>query len=149
MNNKGFPESPGLYIVQRDYDVVLLKITGMYPTLDVGKSIYLTPLITGNAVKEAPKEIINSIILFSEKWKFNMLKEINVNVFPKTSFKIDGHLDLSNDERLLLRNQYYRMVQSGVSSSKIIRALMYEYKVSMDQIIELINKFDNESCHVV
>ena len=114
MNNKGFPESPGLYIVQRDYDVVLLKITGMYPTLDVGKSIYLTPLITGNAVKEAPKEIINSIILFSEKWKFNMLKEINVNVFPKTSFKIDGHLDLSNDERLLLRNQYYRMVQSGV-----------------------------------
>ena len=149
MITKGFPESPGLYIAQRDYDVVLIKITGMYPTLELGKSIYLTPLIMGNTLKEAPKEIIDSIILFSDKWKFTMLKEINVNVFPKTSFKTDGCLDLGIDERLSLRNTYYRMVQCGVSSSKIIRALMYEYKVSMDQIIKLINEFDNEGCHVI
>lgn len=149
MITKGFPESPGLYIAQRDYDVVLIKITGMYPTLELGKSIYLTPLIMGNTLKEASKEIVNSIILFSDKWKFTMLKEINVNVFPKTSFKTDGHLDLGIDERLSLRNTYYHMVQCGVSSSKIIRALMYEYKVPMDQVIKLINEFDNEGCHVI
>lgn len=149
MINKGFPETPGLYIAQRDYDVVLIKITGMYPTLELGKCINITSLICGNTIKEASKEVINSILLFSDKWKFTMLKDINVSVFPKTSFKADGNLDLSTDERLLLRNTYYRMVQSGVSSSKIIRALMYEYKTSMEQVINLLNKFDHDSNYVV
>ena len=149
MINKGFPETPGLYIAQRDYDVVLIKITGMYPTLELGKCINITSLICGNTIKEASKEVINSILLFSEKWKFTMLKNIDMRVFPKTSFKADGNLDLSTDERLMLRNTYYRMVQSGVSSSKIIRALMYEYKTSMEQVINLLNKFDYDSNYVV
>lgn len=149
MINKGFPETPGLYIAQRDYDVVLIKITGMYPTLELGKCINITSLICGNTIKEASKEVVNSILLFSNKWKFTMLKDINVSVFPKTSFKADGNLDLSTDERLMLRNMYYRMVQSGVSSSKIIRAFMYEYKTSMEQVINLLNKFDHDSNYVV
>lgn len=149
MINKGFPETPGLYIAQRDYDVVLIKITGMYPTLELGKCINITSLICGNTIKEASKEVINSILLFSDKWKFTMLKDIDMRVFPKTSFKADGNLDLSTDERLMLRNTYYRMVQSGVSSSKIIRALMYEYKTSMEQVINLLNKFDHDSNYVV
>lgn len=149
MINKGFPETPGLYIAQRDYDVVLIKITGMYPTLELGKCINITSLICGNTIKEASKEVINSILLFSNKWKFTMLKDIDMRVFPKTAFKTDGNLDLSTDERLMLRNEYYRMVQSGVSSSKIIRALMYEYKTSMEQVINLLNKFDHDSNYVV
>lgn len=149
MINKGFPETPGLYIAQRDYDVVLIKITGMYPTLELGKCINITSLICGNTIKEASKEVINSILLFSDKWKFTMLKDIDMRVFPKTAFKTDGNLDLSTDERLMLRNTYYRMVQSGVSSSKIIRALMYEYKTSMEQVINLLNKFDHDSNYVV
>lgn len=149
MINKGFPETPGLYIAQRDYDVVLIKITGMYPTLELGKCINITSLICGNTIKEASKEVINSILLFSDKWKFTMLKDIDMRVFPKMSFKTDGNLDLSTDERLMLRNTYYRMVQSGVSSSKIIRALMYEYKTSMEQVINLLNKFDHDSNYVV
>lgn len=149
MINKGFPETPGLYIAQRDYDVVLIKITGMYPTLELGKCINITSLICGNTIKEASKEVVNSILLFSDKWKFTMLKDIDMRVFPKTSFKADGNLDLSTDERLMLRNMYYRMVQSGVSSSKIIRALMYEYKTSMEQVINLLNKFDHDSNYVV
>lgn len=149
MINKGFPETPGLYMAQRDYDVVLIKITGMYPTLELGKCINITSLICGNTIKEASKEVVNSILLFSDKWKFTMLKDINVSVFPKTSFKADGNLDLSTDERLMLRNMYYRMVQSGVSSSKIIRAFMYEYKTSMEQVINLLNKFDHDSNYVV
>ena len=149
MINKGFPETPGLYIAQRDYDVVLIKITGMYPTLELGKCINVTSLICGNTIKEASKEVVNSILLFSDKWKFTMLKDIDMRVFPKTSFKADGNLDLSTDERLMLRNMYYRMVQSGVSSSKIIRAFMYEYKTSMEQVINLLNKFDHDSNYVV
>lgn len=149
MINKGFPETPGLYIAQRDYDVVLIKITGMYPTLELGKCINITSLICGNTIKEASKEVINSILLFSDKWKFTMLKDIDMRMFPKMSFKTDGNLDLSTDERLMLRNTYYRMVQSGVSSSKIIRALMYEYKTSMEQVINLLNKFDHDSNYVV
>lgn len=149
MINKGFPETPGLYIAQRDYDVVLIKITGMYPTLELGKCVNITSLICGNTIKEASKEVINSILLFSDKWKFTMLKDIDMRVFPKTAFKTDGNLDLSTDERLMLRNEYYRMVQSGVSSSKIIRALMYEYKTSMEQVINLLNKFDHDSNYVV
>ena len=149
MINKGFPETPGLYIAQRDYDVVLIKITGMYPTLELGKCINITSLICGNTIKEASKEVVNSILLFSDKWKFTMLKDIDMRVFPKTSFKADGNLDLSTDERLMLRNTYYRMVQSGVSSTKIIRAFMYEYKTSMEQVINLLNKFDNDSNYVV
>lgn len=149
MISKGFPETPGLYIAQRDYDVVLIKITGMYPTLELGKCINITSLICGNTIKEASKEVINSILLFGNKWKFTMLKDIDMRVFPKTSFKADGNLDLSTDERLMLRNMYYRMVQSGVSSSKIIRAIMYEYKASMEQVIDLLNKFDHDSNYVV
>ncbi len=149
MINKSFPETPGLYIAQRDYDVVLIKITGMYPTLELGKCINVTSLICGNTIKEASKEVVNSILLFSDKWKFTMLKDIDMRVFPKTSFKADGNLDLSTDERLMLRNMYYRMVQSGVSSSKIIRAIMYEYKTSMEQVINLLNKFDHDSNYVV
>lgn len=149
MITKGFPETPGLYIAQRDYDVVLIKITGMYPTLELGKCIHLTSLITGNTIKEASKEIVNSILLFSDKWKFTMLKDIDMRVFPKTSFKTDGNLDLSTDEMLSLRNTYYRFVQSGITSSRIIRALIYEYKISMEQVISLLNKFDHDSNYVI
>lgn len=142
MKQKGFPENPGLYIAQREYDVVLIKITGMYPTLQVGKCVYLSAMIGGNTIKEAPKEIVDNIILFSKNWEFSKIENIDTRVFPKTAFKVDGNLDLGTDEKLSLRNTYYRLVQSGVSSSKIIRALMYEYHVTMDEVVRLINEFD-------
>ena len=142
MKQKGFPETPGLYIAQREYDVVLLKITGMYPTLQVGKCVYLSALIGGNTIKETPKEVVDNIILFSKDWEFSKIESIDTRVFPKTAFKVNGSLDLGTDEKLSLRNTYYRFVQSGVSSSKIIRALMYEYHVTMEQAISLINEFD-------
>lgn len=142
MKQKGFPENPGLYIAQREYDVVLIKITGMYPTLQVGKCVYLSAMIGGNTIKEAPKEIVDNIILFSKNWEFSKIENIDTRVFPKTAFKVDGNLDLGTDEKLSLRNTYYRLVQSGVSSSKIIRALMYEYHVTMDEVMRLINEFD-------
>ena len=89
------------------------------------------------------------MIIFPEKWKFTQLgKLINMDVFPKLAFKCDGDLDLSTDEVLHIRSTYYRLVQSGVAPSKILRALSYEYKLTMSQTIDLINKFDKESKHV-
>lgn len=149
MKTKGFPETPGLYIAQRDCDVILIKITGMYPTLEVGKTVYLTSLISGNTIKEAPKEAVCNMITFSEKWSFSKVEDVDIRVFPKTSFKVDGNLDLSTDDIILMRNTYYRMIQCGISSSKIIKSLVYEYKTTIDQILTLINKFDRESHHVV
>lgn len=146
---KYFPTSPGLYIVQRDTNVVLLKITGMYPTLQIGKSIFITSLIEGNTVKEASKEIIDNIIIYPEKWKFSTLNGINMNVFPKLSFKVDGNLDLSVDELLNLRYKYFRLTQSGISALKIARAFAFEYKASIKQIIELINQFDKDSDYAI
>lgn len=144
-----FPESPGLYLAQRNTDVVLFKLTGMYPTLIVGKALYLSKLIEGNSLAEAPKEVLENMTIFPEKWKFIHLGQlVNMDVFPKLAFKCDGDLDLSTDELLHIRSTYYRLVQSGVAISKILRALTYEYKLTMQQTIDLINKFDKETKNV-
>jgi hypothetical protein len=44
-----------------------------------------------------------------------------------------------------IRGKYYRLCQQGVSPIKIVRALGYEFKVSREQIINLINEFDAQS----
>lgn len=64
--SKLFPESPGLYLAQRNTDIVLFKLTGMYPTLIVGKSIYLTNFIEGNSLTEVPKEVLANMVVFPE-----------------------------------------------------------------------------------
>lgn len=140
-----FPVSPGIYIGQRGTDVVLFKLTGMYPTLIVGKALYLSKLIEGNSIVEAPKEIVANMTVFAEKWQFHMLRSINMDVFPKLSFKCNGDLDLTTDEYSTMKWKYYRLVQCGVSNSKILNSLMYEYKLSMEKIIQLVNQFDKEA----
>ena len=139
-----FPESPGLYIAQRNADVVLFKLTGMSPTLVVTKSIYLSKMIEGNSIVEAPKELLANMLLYANKWSFSMLKQINMDVFPRLVFKCDGNLDLTTDELLSMKTTYYRFVQCGVSPSIILRAFMYEYKITMSQVIDLVNKFDRD-----
>lgn len=139
-----FPNSPGLYLAQRNADVILFKLTGMSPTLVVTKAIYLSKLIEGNSLAEAPKELLANMLLYANKWSFYMMKQINMDVFPRLAFKCDGNLDLTTDELLSMKTQYYRFVQCGVSLSKILKALMYEYKITMAQVIDLVNKFDKD-----
>lgn len=139
-----FPNSPGLYLAQRNADVILFKLTGMSPTLVVTKAIYLSKLIEGNSLAEAPKELLANMLLYANKWSFYMMKQINMDVFPRLAFKCDGNLDLTTDELLSMKTQYYRFVQCGVSLSKILKALMYEYKITMTQVIDLVNKFDKD-----
>lgn len=140
-----FPDSPGLYIAQRNADVILFKLTGMSPTLVVTKAIYLSKLIEGNSITEAPKEIVANMLLYANKWNFFTLKQINMDVFPRLAFKCDGRLDLTTDELLAMRATYYRFVQCGMPISIILKALMYEYKTTMTQVIELVNKFDKDA----
>lgn len=139
-----FPNSPGLYIAQRNADVILFKLTGMVPTLVVTKAIYLSKLIEGNSITEAPKELIANMLLYANKWNFFMLKQINMDVFPRLAFKCDGNLDLTTDEILNMKVTYYRFVQCGIPISTILKALTYEYKITMTQVIDLVNKFDKD-----
>lgn len=142
--NNRFPKSPGLYIVQREKDVCLIKITGLFPTLSVGKGIYLSSLIEGNSIKEISKEIMNNILLFPEKWNFSIIKNIDISTFPSSSFKPDGILELSSDEIINMKHMYYRLCSMGIPFTKILNAFVYEYKTTIEQLLLLFNKFDKE-----
>lgn len=139
-----FPESPGLYLAQRNADVVLFKLTGMLPQLVVTKALDLSKLIEGNSIAEAPKELLANMLLYANQWNFYPIKQINMDVFPRLAFKCNGNLDLTTDELLSMKTTYYRFVQSGISSSIILKALVYEYKITMAQAINLVNKFDRD-----
>lgn len=140
-----FPTSSGLYIAQRGKDVCLIKVTGLFPTLSIGKSILLSSLIDGNSIKEAPKEILNNILLFPEKWSFSVIDNINVSAFPSSSFRADGILDLSSDELISMKHMYHRLYSMGIPFTKIMNAFIYEYKITNQQALALFNKFDKET----
>lgn len=140
-----FPTSSGLYIAQRGKDVCLIKVTGLFPTLSIGKSILLSSLIDGNSIKEAPKEMLNNILLFPEKWSFSVINNINVSAFPSSSFRADGILDLSSDELIGMKHIYHRLCSMGIPFTKIMNAFIYEYKITNQQALSLFNKFDKET----
>lgn len=143
--DKGFPTSAGLYIAQRDNDIALIKVTGMYPTLQLGKSIDLRSLITGNSLKEADKDMLKNIAMFSNEWSFKPIEGINMSAFPKTSFKPDGRLDVSADDYIAMRKVYYRLSQNGTPFPTIAHALSFEYKIGIKQMLELMNQFDSDA----
>lgn len=137
-----FPEQAGLYVVQRGTDIVLLKVTGIYPMLQISRGFTIDTLLTGQQLKEASKEILANVEINPTKWKWQELK-VNTSVFPKITFDSDlTHVALSTEEYLSIRSRYYRLCQQGVSQSKITRALMYEYKLTMGAAIDLKREFD-------
>jgi hypothetical protein len=89
---------------------------------------------------------MDNMELFHTDWEFHPLRFIHFGVFSKTEFTQDGtNLYLSEDDMQSIRGKYYRLCQQGVSPIKIVRALGYEFKVSREQIINLINEFDAQS----
>lgn len=142
-----FPESSGVYIAQRDNSFFIVKVKGVYPTLQLDKkAVDLGEYLCNGKIKEVPQEVMDNIELFHTDWEFHPLRFINFGVFSKTEFCPDGtNLYLSEDDVLSIRGKYYRLCQQGVSAMKVIRALGYEFKVSRDQIINLINEFDAQS----
>ena len=141
-----FPITPGLYIAQRDQDVVLIRITGQYPRLVLGKGIDISTFIRTGGIKEVDKETLSNIAACSAEWEFRVLPYIEMSVFPKTMFRPDGIIDIDPDTTNAIRTAYYRLSQQGVPCSEIMRALAYEHNITMDQMRQLANKFDKDAC---
>lgn len=142
---KGFPEKAGAYLCSRDNDLVLLRIKGIYPTLELDKSaLNVGVFLRHNKVKEVPKEILDNIQLFPENWDFQMLN-VNYSVFSKIEFKPDGDIFVSYEDACSMRDKYYRMCQQGISSLRAMRAISFEFKTSMDRTREIINQWDREA----
>lgn len=142
-----FPESSGVYIAQRDNSFFIVKVKGVYPTLQLDKkAVDLGEYLRNGKTKEVPQEVMDNIELFHTDWEFHPLRFIHFGVFSKTEFNPDGtDLYLTEDDMQSIRGKYYRLCQQGVSPIKIVRALGYEFKVSREQIINLINEFDAQS----
>ena len=143
----GFPDTPGIYIAQRGASVTLIKITGHYPNLVLGKSIDITGWITGGGIKEVPKEELSHMVNCSLQWEFRLLPSIDTSVFPKTAFKPDGMVDLDPDTICSIRTRYFRMSQQGISYTDIMRTLSFDYEITMEQVRRLVNKFDKENAY--
>lgn len=142
-----FPESSGAYIAQRKSDLFIVKVKGVYPTLQLDKkAVDLGTYLSNGKTKEVPQDVLDNIELFHTEWEFHPLRFINFGVFSKTDFNPDGtKLYLSEEDTIALRGKYYRLCQQGVSPMKAIRAIGYEFKVSKEQILELINNFDGQA----
>lgn len=145
-----FPESSGVYIAQRNENLFVVKIRGVYPTLQLDKkAIDLGEFLHNGKTKEVPQEVLDNMELFHMEWDFRPLNFINFSVFSKIEFCPDSsNLYMSEEDILSIRGKYYRMCQQGVSPMKVIRALTYEFKSSKEQIIKLINGFDAQANHV-
>ena len=139
-----FPENSGMYIASRDSEAYIIKVKGVYPSLRIEKkALNLAEFFTNNKVEEAPQDVLDNMEIFHSEWQF---KSLPINVFSKIQFcSTTTNLYMSMEDISALRGKYYRMVQQGVSITKVIRALSYEFKTSKEQIIKLINAFDAQA----
>lgn len=147
MNNL-FPTSAGMYFAQREQDLILIKIKGLYPTLKLDSGIDIGSCLRGERVKEADKGIMSSIELYPEKWNFKSFNFIKPNVFSKNKYSATGLVSIAPDVREQIKNEYYLFMQQGVSVTKVLRALTHEYKISMEATMQLINMLDKEDTDV-
>lgn len=142
-----FPESSGIYIAQRDDELVILKIKGIYPSLQIDKNAFDLGLFLKTGKKsEVSEGILSNIEIFHNEWEFHPLNFVNYSVFSNTTFCPNSeNLFLSEEDILSIRGKYYRMCQQGVSVFKVIKALAAEFKTNKGQIVKLINKFDEQA----
>lgn len=140
-----FPTSSGIYIAQRTDHLIMFEVKGVYPTLQLGKGVALDKFFGGGKLVEAPKEIMDNIELFPEMWNFNKLKYIKTGVFSKIAFNPNGETFITEDDEYEMRSKYYRLCMMGVSGIKAARAISVEFKVPSDQMLSIINRWDEES----
>lgn len=142
-----FPESSGVYIAQRESDLFIVKVKGVYPTLQLDKkAIDLGKFLCNGRMQEVTQDVLDDMELFHMSWNFIPLNFINFGVFSKTEFNPNGSaLYLSEEDIISIQGKYYRLCQQGVSAMKVVRALGYEFKMSKEQVISLINEFDRQA----
>ena len=143
-----FPSSSGAYLATRGSDIFMVRIKGVYPTLQLDKNVLdVGEFLRTGKMKEVPKEALDNITLFHNEWEFTPIRVFNV--FSKTEFNPNGTgLYMSEDDAVNIRGKYFRLCQQGVSPMKVIRALEYEFKVPNSQVIDLINGFDAQAPYV-
>jgi len=142
-----FPEQSGAYIASRNEDLYLVKVKGVYPTLQLGKSVFdLGAFLRSNRIQQASTDTLDNMELMHQNWRFvpligknSVFSDNNLGFIPNAE-----DLYLSNEDYFSIRGLYYRLIQQGVPSTKIVRALSYEFKIPTEKIIQLINKFDKQ-----
>lgn len=142
-NNHLFPTSAGMYLCSRDDQLIIIIVKGVCPVLRLDGGFDLGYYLKKRKLREASKELLANIEIFPEKWTFRSFKSVNYSVFQNNEFHPTGRLDLPDDIKLDLRDKYYLLCQQGVPATKIMRALVQEFKCSMDSVIDLINEYDN------
>lgn len=141
-----FPEQHGVYIAERNGQLVLIKVKGVYPTLELdSKGLDLSSFIANGAARLVDKSVMDGIQLFPTSWRFHSMPFLK-RFSPKVSFQPNGIVDLDLDVLTAARGKYQRLCQMGVSPIKITRALSAEFSVPMEQMLEIVNNFDKELC---
>lgn len=145
MSTNNFPLSAGTYMCQRDTDLIIIVIKGLFPMLRLDSGFDLGYFLKKRKLKEVSKGILANIEIFPEMWRFTPLRDLNYSVFSKNEFHATGRLELPIDREADIKEKYYLLTQQGVSTIKIIRALTQEFKVSPDTICDLVNGFDKQA----
>lgn len=145
ITNRLFPQSAGMYFVQRDNELFIITVKGLFPTLKLDSGFNLGKFLKTRKLEAASKEILDNIELFPEKWKFTSMSFIDYSVFSTNEYHSTGVLELAPDEKESIRNKYFYLCQQGVPITKVLRAMVQEFKVSMDTIINLVNNFDKDA----
>lgn len=141
-----FPEQHGTYIAERNGQMVLIKVKGVYPTLELdSRGLDMATFIATGKAQLVDKSIMDAIQLFPTSWKFHSMPFLK-KFSPKVSFQPNGIVDLDLDTLTAARGRYYRLCQMGISPIKIARALSAEFSVPIEQMLEIVNNFDKEAC---
>lgn len=142
VTNHLFPQSAGMYFAQRNNDLFIITIKGLFPTLKLDSGFNLGLFLKTRKLEKASKEILDNIEIFPEMWKFTSMDFIDYSVFSKNEYHSTGKLELAPDQEIDIRNKYFYLCQQGVPVTKVLRAMVQEFKVSMDTIINIVNNFD-------
>ncbi len=142
-----FPNSAGVYIYQRNEDVIMVRVKGVYPTLELGEdAIDFTKFFQTGKIVNASKEVVANFHLEPEKWKkCNTLEDIDTSVFPTTTVRpTPTRRDLTEDEFYIIKYKYVRSCQMGLKWTEVAKALMYELKIPEEQVLEVFRKIDSK-----
>ena len=141
-----FPDHSGVFIAKRNGNLLIVTVKGVYPTLKLGdRAIDLGEYLKNGKLVEVNKHTLEAVELFHMSWEFLPLN-VNISVFSNTEFDPTGtNLYLSDEDIMYVQGLYYRLCQQGVSPLKAVRAISYEYKISKEQVLNLINKFDAQA----
>lgn len=110
VTNHLFPQSAGMYFVQRDNDLFIITIKGLFPTLKLDSGFNLGLFLKTRKLEKASKEVLDNIEIFPEMWKFTSMDFIDYSVFSKTSTILQENLSWHQTKKLVLETSIFTCV---------------------------------------